>query len=131
MTTTTAGSITQVGTVIVPVTDEDKAIEFYVENLGFELRADIPFGGDYRWVEVAPPGASTSVALCQPRTGDSAGVQTGIGLTSHDVDADYARLRDAGVDVDDEVQRMGEPVPPMFWFRDQDGNTLMVVERDG
>ena len=52
-----------------------------------------------------------------------------VGLNSTDVDADHADLKASGVDVDDEVSRMGDPVPPMFWFRDQDGNTLMVVER--
>ena len=49
--------ITQVGRVMVLVSDQDRAIAFYVEKLGFELRADVPFGDGDRWVEVAPPGA--------------------------------------------------------------------------
>jgi catechol 2,3-dioxygenase-like lactoylglutathione lyase family enzyme len=55
-------------------------------------------------------------------------VETGIGLHTDDIDALHADLKGHGVDVDDEVSRMGDPVPPLFWFRDPDGNTLMVVE---
>jgi catechol 2,3-dioxygenase-like lactoylglutathione lyase family enzyme len=121
--------IPRIGTVIVPVADVDRQIEFYVGTLGFEKRVDVPFGGEYRWVEVAPEGAETTIAIAPPPPGGSAGnVQTGIALQSADVDALHAELRGKGVDVDDEVSRMGEPVPPMFWFRDPEGNTLMVVE---
>jgi catechol 2,3-dioxygenase-like lactoylglutathione lyase family enzyme len=120
--------ITGVGTVMVPVTDQDRAIEFYTETLGFELRGDTPFGEGDRWVEVAPPGAVTTVALVLPRQGQQAGGPTNVGLTSEDVDADHAYLKEQGVDVDD-VMRMGGPVPPMFFVRDQDGNTLLAVER--
>jgi catechol 2,3-dioxygenase-like lactoylglutathione lyase family enzyme len=126
--TSTKTHITQVGTVMVPVSDQDRALAFYVEKLGFEKRADIPFGDGDRWVEVAPQGAATSVALVTPREGESVGIQTRIGLTSKDVDADHADLRARGVDVDEQVMRMGDPVPPMFFFRDQDGNHLMAVQ---
>lgn len=127
--TTTRTHVTQVGTVIVPVSDQDRAIEFYTDKLGFEKRADIPFGGGERWVEVAPPGAATSIALVPPREGRSAGVETGVALTTSDIDADHASLRAKGVDADAEVMRMGDPVPPMFFFRDQDANTLFIVQR--
>ena len=128
--TETTTRITQVGTVIVPVSDQDRALEFYVDKLGFEKRTDVPFGDGERWVEVAPPGATTTVALVLPREGESAGIESRIGFESEDVDADHADLRDRGVDVDDEVMRMGDPVPPMFFFRDQDGNRLLIVQRD-
>jgi len=121
--------ITQVGPVIVPVSDQDRALEFYVEKLGFEKRTDTPFGDGMRWVEVAPPGAATTIALVPPREGDPTGVETGVALASDDIDADHAGMRARGVDADEEVSRMGDPVPPMFFFRDPDGNTLFVVER--
>jgi catechol 2,3-dioxygenase-like lactoylglutathione lyase family enzyme len=127
--TATGTNITQLGTVMVPVSDQDRAIEFYLDKLGFEKRADIPFGDGDRWVEVAPPGAETSIALVAPREGESVGIETRVGFNSDDVDADHAALRERGVDVDAEVMRMGEPVPPMFFFRDQDGNRLMAVQR--
>jgi catechol 2,3-dioxygenase-like lactoylglutathione lyase family enzyme len=121
--------LSQIGTVIIPVSDQDRAIEFYVERLGFEKRADVPFGDGYRWVEVAPAGAVTTIAIVPPPPGKPTGnVETGIALNTDDVDADHADLKAAGVDVDPEVSRMGDPVPPMFWFRDPDGNTLMIVE---
>jgi catechol 2,3-dioxygenase-like lactoylglutathione lyase family enzyme len=123
-----ATNITQVATAMVPVTDQDRAIEFYVEKLGFEKRADVPFGDGNRWVEVAPAGGATTIALVQPRKGEAAGVETRIAFDSKDADADHATLRERGVDVDAEVMRMGGPVPPMFFFRDQDGNRLLIVE---
>ena len=121
--------LNKIGTVIIPVSDQDRAIEFYVETLGFEKRVDVPFGDGYRWVEVAPADAATTIAIVPPPPGKPTGnVETGIALNTDDVDADHADLQAAGVDVDPEVSRMGDPVPPMFWFRDPDGNTLMVVE---
>ena len=121
--------INKVGTVVVPVSDQDRAIEFYVETLGFEKRTDVPFGNGYRWVEVAPADAATSIAIVPPPPGKPTGsVETGIGLYTDDIDADHAELKARGVDVDAEVSRMGDPVPPLFWFRDPDGNSLMIVE---
>jgi catechol 2,3-dioxygenase-like lactoylglutathione lyase family enzyme len=120
--------ITQVGTVIVPVSDQDRALEFYLDTLGFEKRTDTPYGDGERWVEVAPPGAETTVALVPPREGQSAGIETRVGFTTDDVDADHADLRARGVDADEAVMRMGDPVPPMFFFRDPDGNSFLVVQ---
>ncbi len=96
--------------------------------VGFEKRSDVPFGDGNRWVEVAPAGAATTIALVQPREGEAAGIETRVALTSTDIEADHASLRERGVDVDAEVMRMGGPVPPMFFLRDQDGNRLLVVE---
>jgi catechol 2,3-dioxygenase-like lactoylglutathione lyase family enzyme len=125
----TATRISKIGTVVIPVSDQDRAIEFYVETLGFEKRADVPFGDGYRWVEVAPPEATTTIAIVPPPPGKPTGnVETGIGLHTDDIDAVYDDLKGRGVDVDPEISRMGDPVPPLFWFRDPDGNTLMVVE---
>jgi catechol 2,3-dioxygenase-like lactoylglutathione lyase family enzyme len=125
----TATGVYRIGTVVVPVSDQDRAIEFYVDRLGLEKRADVPFGDGYRWVEVAPPGADTTIAIVPPPPGKPTGnVETGIGLHTEDIDAYHAELKDRGVDVDAEISRMGDPVPPLFWFRDPDGNTLMVVE---
>ncbi len=127
--TGTSTHISHIGTVIVPVSDQDRAIAFYTEKLGFEKRADTPFGRGDRWVEVAPAGATTTIALIRPREGDPVGVETRVAFNTDDADADHASLRAQGVDVDDEVMRMGDPVPPMFFFRDQDGNTCLIVER--
>jgi predicted enzyme related to lactoylglutathione lyase len=127
MSSTTKSGLGAIGLVIVPATDQDRSIEFY-ESLGFEKRTDIPFGDGYRWVEVYPPDGTTGIALAPPQDPSQVGGHTGITLTSDDIDATHARFQALGVDVDTEVARMGEPVPPMFWFRDPDRNTLMVVQ---
>jgi catechol 2,3-dioxygenase-like lactoylglutathione lyase family enzyme len=125
----TASRIGAISLVVIPSTDQDKSIGFY-EKLGFEKRTDVPFGDKYRWVEVYPPSGTTGIALAPPREGiDKTGVQTGITLTTDDIEATHAHLKSLGVDVDDEVSRMGGPVPPMFWFRDPDANTLLIVEQ--
>ena len=127
--TTTASRIGGISLVMIPSADQNKSIEFYVDKLGFEKRTDVPFGGSYRWVEVYPPSGTTGIALAPPREGDtSGGRETGISLSTDDADAAHAALKAAGVDVDAEVSRMGDPVPPMFWFRDPDGHTLMIAE---
>ena len=128
--TTSSTVIDKVGRVAVPVRDQDRAIKSYVEKLGFELVGDTPYGddSDYRWVEVAPPGGGTMLAIVPPRPGGPIGIETNIILTTPDIDQAHAALRDKGVDVDAEVSRMGGPVPPLFWFRDQDANTLLLVE---
>jgi catechol 2,3-dioxygenase-like lactoylglutathione lyase family enzyme len=123
----TTSNVSKVNLVIVPSTDQDRAIEFYVERLGFEKRTDVRFGDDYRWVEVYPPDGETGIALAPPRPHDPTAVQSGISLATDDIDVAHAHLKSAGVDVD-EVSRMGGPVPPLFSFRDPDGNTLMIVE---
>ena len=128
--TTTASRISEINLVIIPSTDQDRSITFYEEALGFEKRTDVPFGDAYRWVEVYPPSGPTGIALAPPRPGDPTGVQTGISLKTDDIDATHAQLQSSGVDVDPEVMRMGDPVPPMFWFRDPDGNTLLIVGQD-
>jgi catechol 2,3-dioxygenase-like lactoylglutathione lyase family enzyme len=129
MTSTDASTrIIQVGTVIVPVSDQDRAIAFYTEKLGFEKRTDIPMGQAMRWVEVAPPGAATTIAIVPPREGEPTGIQTRVAFATDDIDADHASLQTQGVDVDAEISRMGDPVPPMFWFRDLDGNSFLIVQ---
>ena len=122
-------NLAQVGRVCVTVADTDRAIDFYVDTLGFEKVVDVPMGPELRWVEVALPGTATTIALAPPPEGQQAGgSQTGICLDTSNVDADHAALKSAGVDVDEEVTRWGDPVPPMFWLRDPDGNSLIIVQ---
>jgi catechol 2,3-dioxygenase-like lactoylglutathione lyase family enzyme len=122
-------NLTQVGRVCITVADTDRALDFYVGTLGFEKVVDVPMGPDMRWVEVAVAGTPTTIAIAPPPEGRTAGgKETGIILDTTDVDADHAALKAAGVDVDEEVTRFGGPVPPMFWLRDPEGNSLIVVQ---
>ena len=122
-------SINKIANVVIPVTDQDGMIDFYVDKLGFTKRVDAPFGGGYRWIEVGLGDESTTIALAPPPDGaPTGGNQTGITLQTDDIDAVHAQLKAAGVDVDAEIMRMGDPVPPMFWFRDPESNTLLMVQ---
>ncbi len=124
----TSTHIKEIGRVIIPVSDQDSALEFYVGTLGFEKRADVPFGDGDRWLEVAPAGSGAAIALMPPRPGQSPGKdQSCIVFTTDDLDADHADLRERGVDVDEPMGGEG-PVPRMFFFRDPDGNNLLEVE---
>jgi catechol 2,3-dioxygenase-like lactoylglutathione lyase family enzyme len=126
---TTTAQIKRIATVVVPVSDQERALDFYVSKLGLHKGADVPMGDQYRWLEVAPADGGTTIAIVPPPPGKpSPGVETGISLQTDDIDGYHARLKERGVDVDPEVTRYGDPVPPMLWLRDPDGNSLFVVE---
>ena len=128
-TVTSQLNISKVGRVCVTVADTDRALDFYTGKLGFEKVVDEPMGPGMRWVEVKVADGETTIALAPPPEGQEAGgSQTGIILDTTDVDGAHSALKAAGVDVDDEVSRYGGSVPPMFWLRDPDGNSLIVVE---
>ena len=124
--TRSATSITQIGTVAIPTTDQDRSLAFFVDILGFEKTRDLPFGNGQRWIEVAPPAGGTTIAIA-PQGTSPVGVDTGIRLTTDDTDADHTALLANGVDIDAEVLRF-PGAPPMFTLRDPDGNTLYVVQ---
>ena len=135
----TTSLFTQAATVYVAVTDQERALAFYAGTLGFETRSDFPYADGERWIEVVPPGAATSLTLLPAGDARPAGVETGVALNVRDTAAAHAELRARGVDVDAAVQREGDPVvrwagaalagiPPMFRFRDPDGNSFLVGE---
>jgi catechol 2,3-dioxygenase-like lactoylglutathione lyase family enzyme len=124
----TATHINQLGRVIIPVSDQDRSLEFYTEKLGFEVRADIPFGEGDRWLEVAPPGSSAAIAIMPPYPGETPdNKQTCVAFTTDDLDAAHAELKERGVDVEEPMGGEG-PVPRMFFFNDLDKNKLLLVE---
>ena len=118
--------IRDIRTVGVPVRDQDRALTFYTTVLGFDTRMDVSMATGARWIEVAPPGAGTSIALVLEHDGVPAGVETGIRLITADAEADRATLLARGVDAGEVLRWPG--VPPMFAFRDQDGNGLEIVQ---
>ena len=123
--TTTA--ISGIHTIVIPVTDHERAISFYTETLGFEVRRDASYGAGNRWVEVAAPGAQTTIALANRRDGQIVGEETGIRLATGDANAAHEDLKARGVEVDD-ILNFGPSVPPMFYMRDPEGNRLVVVD---
>jgi len=120
-------TVTNIGVAMFSVSDQDAAIKWYTEKLGYELRADTPYGenGEYRWVEVAPPGSTARLALNPPMQGQPGG--GGIGVETADVQAEHARLAAiGGIDLDEPMSAPG--APPLFMLRDPDGNHIAVVE---
>ena len=124
---TATGKITGVHTIGVPVSDQDRALEFYMGTLGFDKRMDADMGGGRRWIEVAPAGAAISVALIRSSEDLPTGVETGIRFLATDADAVHADLIAGGVEVGEVLRWPG--VPPMFAFRDADGNGMEIVEQ--
>ena len=122
-------AITAVRVVSVPVSDQDRARDFYVNTLGFELRNDAPMGegeGAPRWVEVAPRGASTSLTLVTWFPTMPAGSLTGLVFECDDIHATYEELKSRGV-------QFNGPVEEQFWgtfatFQDPDGNSIVLSQ---
>jgi len=130
MTDTTQASttVTNIGVAMFTVSDQDAALAFYTEKLGYEVRADVRFGENdaMRWLEVAPPGSHARLALNPPMRDTPGG--SGIAVETPDVLGEHARLSAIGVDVDPEPRR--EPgAPLLFMMRDPDGNHIAVVEQ--
>ncbi|WP_426566484.1 VOC family protein [Angustibacter sp. McL0619] len=124
-----AAGITHVSVVAVHVEDQQRAVSFYTEVLGFEIRRDAPYGDGARWVEVAPEGGQASLSLVPAHGAAAAGVDTGVRLVADDAQRAHSALVAAGADVDADISRW-PGVPPMFSFRDPDGNVLYLVQRE-
>jgi catechol 2,3-dioxygenase-like lactoylglutathione lyase family enzyme len=130
MTNTTQShtTVTEIGVAMFTVADQDAALGFYTEKLGYEVRSDSRFGeqNEMRWVEVAPPGSRARLALNPPMFDQPGG--SSIGVETTDVIGEHQRLSAiGGIDLDPEPMRM-PGAPLMFMLRDPDGNTVVVVE---
>ena len=123
MPSTTIADVRAIG---INVANQDDAIAFYVSTLGFEKRLDAPISPTMRWIEVAPPGAATSLALQAGDLAGDPGADTGIRFTVPDAAAEHAAMQARGVKVGELLRWEG--VPPMFSFDDPDGNRFYVVE---
>ena len=121
-------TVENIGVAMFTVSDQDAALEFYTQKLGYEVRADVSFGEDgaNRWLEVAPPGSTARLALNPPMNSTPGGGS--IGVETRDVRGEHERLKGSGgVDVDADL--MDAPgAPTMFALRDPDGNYIWVVE---
>ena len=122
-------NVDKLGRVIIPVADQDAAIAFYTEKLGFTVSMDVPYGEGDRWVEVAPSGGGSGIALSTGMGEFQPGRETGIALTTSDARAAHDELESQGVEVEEPMGGDGT-VPLLFMFKDADGNGLMIVEED-
>jgi len=121
--------VDKLGRVIIPVSDQDAAIAFYTEKLGFTVSMDVPYGEGDRWVEVAPPGGGSGIALSSGMGDFQPGRETGIALTTSDARAAHDELEEQGVEVEEPMGGDGT-VPLLFMFKDADGNGLMIVQEE-
>ena len=120
----TIAHITGVRTVSIPVDDQDAALRFYADTLGFTVLRDMPTPNGSRWIELAPAENSVIVTL-EPAAPDVTRGAIGIRFTTDDIDAAHSAMADRGVEVDDILRWPG--VPAMFAFRDIDGNTFSIT----
>jgi lactoylglutathione lyase len=124
----TPTTLSNIGVAMFTVADQDAALAFYTEKLGFEVRSDTRFGehDEMRWLEVAPPGSRARLALNPPMGGQPGG--SGIGVETTDVLGEHQRLSAiGGIDIDPEPMRT-PGAPLLFMMRDPDGNHIAVVE---
>ena len=115
---------TRVLSVSVPVSDQDAALKFYTEVLGFELRTDVEVWPGARMIEVVPPGSSVSLVLLPPDSPIPVAIRLGTpdALQAHDT------VREAGVTLHNNELVLMEGIPAMFSFADPDGNGLVYLE---
>jgi catechol 2,3-dioxygenase-like lactoylglutathione lyase family enzyme len=125
----------QIKLVSIMVDDQDKAMRFYTQVLGFETCADVPMG-EYRWLTVTSPYGIDGVELVlEPISFEPARVyqrarfDAGVPATafiSHDIMRDYTRLRSLGVTFRSEPQNLG-PVTTCV-FEDTCGNLINLAQ---
>jgi len=116
--------ITHLSVLSVPVEDPDRARDFYRDRLGFELLLENEFAPGQRWIQLAPPGAQTSITLTTWFEDFRPGSLRGVILEVEDIDAELTRLRDGGVTFEGEVD--DTPWGRFAAFRDPDGNRLSL-----
>ncbi len=121
--------IKHVSTVSVPVRDPDRAIDFYVNKLGFVLQRDDPMGGGLRWVQVAPRGAQTSLVLTggYANAEERVGTFSGIVFATDDIKRTYEEYRERGVVFTETPTAY--PYGIQAQFKDQDENSFVLVQR--
>jgi catechol 2,3-dioxygenase-like lactoylglutathione lyase family enzyme len=114
--------------VAIPVTDVDRAIAFYTEQVGYHLDFDHHVSDEVRFVQLTPPGSACSIVLGKGITEMAPGSQKGLQVVVSDADAALAQLREKGIEAGD-VQTL--PWGRFVFFADPDGNTWSLQEITG
>lgn len=118
--------ISRVQRLSVPVRNQDRAKNFYVDAVGFELvlETPVPMGEGARWIEVSPDGAETSIVLVTWLPA-SPGSGQGLMLETTDIDVDSERLRASGVTIEGPFET---PWGRQATLEDPDGNGIVLAE---
>jgi catechol 2,3-dioxygenase-like lactoylglutathione lyase family enzyme len=125
------GEITHIHSTAIAVSDQNKALDCYVNTLGWEKAIDSPMGPDMRFLTVVPPGATTQLVLGHTSlfTGEHAGSlpgKSGISLIAPDIDETFKALKERGVNFKGPVETMPWGAKAT-WFYDPDGNEFFLV----
>jgi catechol 2,3-dioxygenase-like lactoylglutathione lyase family enzyme len=121
-----AMTVTHIQLISLAVADQDRAKRFYVDKLGFDVVRDNHMGPAQRWVQIAPPGAQTSITLVTWFPTMPPGSTKGTVLESDDLDADVAALKAKGVAIEGGIQ--SQPWGRYVTFDDPDGNGIVLQE---
>lgn len=114
--------------VSIPVTDQDRALDFYTTKLGFAVATDQPFNDKQRWIELRIPGAETRLVLFTPDGHeDRVGTFQGVSFLADDVKATYAELVDRGVTFTQSPEEADWGSAAMF--EDPDGNGFVISSK--
>jgi catechol 2,3-dioxygenase-like lactoylglutathione lyase family enzyme len=129
--------------VVVPVADVDRAKDFYVDKVGFDVHVDRQISDDFRVVQLTPPGSACSIALLSGGgVSMTPGTQQGLQLCVADVRAAREQLAERGVEVGEvQVFEGSGPRPAreaddlditgFAFFKDPDGNGWAVQQMPG
>jgi predicted enzyme related to lactoylglutathione lyase len=121
--------ITKASTAGIYVSDQDQALDFYTNKLGFEKLTDEPMESDARWIEVVPAGAQTRLVLyTPPGQEDRIGTFSNVIFSCDDMNSTYQELKGRGVEFSEDPSEQ----PWGIWaqFKDPDGNEFGLIETD-
>jgi catechol 2,3-dioxygenase-like lactoylglutathione lyase family enzyme len=111
--------------VSIPVRDQDQAVRFYTEKLGFQILTDQPFDDKQRWIELRIPGSETKVVLFTPSGHeDRIGSFSNVTFVTDDIDRTYQELKDRGVLF--LAAPTKQPWGQFAKFEDVDGNQFVL-----
>ncbi|MBM0104369.1 VOC family protein [Steroidobacter sp. S1-65] len=109
-----------------PVADQDRALNFYTEKLGLQVAQDAPYKDDWRWIELAVPGAETRILLTQ-QTGEVKSDMPRLVFIADDVEAAYRKLSARGVVFTKEPSKAPwNPGQTFAQLCDSEGNGIVI-----
>jgi predicted enzyme related to lactoylglutathione lyase len=117
--------IKQIKFVSIPVADQNRALDFYTEKLGFTIITDQPFDEKQRWIELRVPKAETRVVLFTAEGEEKRiGSFMNVSFACDDIDKTYEEMKKRGVEFD--VPPKKEPWGSYAIFKDSEGNSFVV-----
>ena len=131
--------IDTIGGVVIMVSDQARAVKFYAEKVGFDIRLNVPFFGG-KWIEVAPKDSESTLSIMEPNpqlmppeelefSRKNIGRNTGVWFYTSDIQSTYEDLKSKDVDITEpEKQEWGGI---MSLVKDLDGNIFTLLSSPG